>query len=357
MAVIKVLVIDDSAVIRQVLSEILNAVPDIEVVGTASDPLIARQKIKRLHPDVLTLDVEMPRMDGITFLRNLMRLHPMPVVMISALTKAGAETTLQALELGALDYVAKPDQHMGDGLSEYADEIVAKVRTAAVARLRLPRLSDATDRRVPLKQDADAILPKRATQPSSATVPAIIGIGASTGGTEAIKEVLAVLPPDMPGIVISQHIPAAFSKPFAERLNTISLLQVIEAKSGDEILPGHAYVAPGNRHLLVVRHANRYYCELSDGPRVNRHKPSVDVMFRSLAQCAGEHGIGVMLTGMGQDGALSMGEMQAAGAVTLAQDEMSSVVWGMPGAVVKRGFADEVLSLGKIAQRLIKLTK
>ncbi|MCW8945002.1 MAG: chemotaxis response regulator protein-glutamate methylesterase [Sedimenticola sp.] len=357
MAVIKVLVIDDSAVIRQVLSEILNAVPDIEVVGTASDPLIARQKIKRLHPDVLTLDVEMPRMDGITFLRNLMRLHPMPVVMISALTKAGAETTLQALELGAIDYVAKPDQHMGDGLSEYAEEIVAKVRTAAVARLRLPRLSGATDRLVPLKQDADAILPKRTTQPSSATVPAIIGIGASTGGTEAIKEVLAALPSDMPGIVISQHIPEAFSKPFAERLNATSLLQVVEAKSGDEILPGHVYVAPGNRHLVIVRHASRYYCELSDGPLVNRHKPSVDVMFRSLAQCAGERGIGVMLTGMGQDGALSMGEMQAAGAVTLAQDEMSSVVWGMPGAVVKRGFADEVLSLGKIAQRLIRLSK
>ncbi|MCW8889114.1 MAG: chemotaxis response regulator protein-glutamate methylesterase [Sedimenticola sp.] len=355
MGVIKVLVIDDSAVIRQVLSEILNAAPGIEVVGTASDPLIARQKIKRLHPDVLTLDVEMPRMDGITFLKNLMRLHPLPVVMISALTKEGADTTLKALELGAIDYIAKPNQHLGDGLSEYADEIVSKVRTAAVARLRLPRLTGAVPQTVPRKQDADAVLLRRTLSTASTAAPVIIGIGASTGGTEAIKEILCELPPTMPAIVISQHIPEAFSKPFAERLNALSSLTVVEAESGKEILPGHVYIAPGNRHLLVVRHATRYYCELNDGPLVNRHKPSVDVMFRSLAQSAGGRGIGVMLTGMGQDGAESMGEMQAAGAVTLAQDEMSSVVWGMPGAVVKRGFADEVLSLGKMAQRLIKL--
>jgi two-component system chemotaxis response regulator CheB len=355
MSDIKVLVINDSAVIRQVLSEILNAAPGIVVVGTASDLLIAREKIKRLNPDVLTLDVEMPQMDGITFLKNLMRLHPMPVVMISAFTKAGADVTLQALELGAVDYIAKPNQQMGDGLSEYAEEIVGKVRTAAIARLRLPhRVERSEARTVPDKQGADAILPKRDCSESIGASQTIIGIGASTGGTEAIKDLLYSLPAEMPGIVITQHIPESFSKPFAERLNAVCRLRVVEAESGMEILPGTAYIAPGSQHLLVVQRSGHYFCELNNGLPVNRHKPSVDVMFRSLAQSDGKNAIGVMLTGMGEDGAESMGEMQSAGALTLAQDEMSSVVWGMPGAVVKRGFADEVLPLRRMAMRLIK---
>ena len=346
----KVLIIDDSALIRQMLTEILNGASGIEVVGTAPDPYVAREMIKKLNPDVLTLDVEMPRMDGITFLSNLMRLRPMSVVMISTLTEQGAEVTLRALELGAVDFIPKPKLDVTQALQGYAEEIISKVRTAAQARVKpLERQRNIATAE---KHTTDAVLAKSTRERHFRTTDKIIGIGASTGGTEAIKVILRDLAPDMPGIVITQHIPAAFSAPFAARVNNESQMTVVEAKDNQQILPGHAYIAPGNRHLLVKRDGSRYICRLNDGPAVNRHKPSVDVMFRSLAQNAGPNTIAVMLTGMGDDGATGMGEMKEAGAATLAQDELSSVVWGMPGEVVKRGFADEVLTLKKISSRL-----
>jgi len=353
--VIKVLIVDDSALVRQMLTEILNAAPGLEVVGAAVDPYAARDKIKRLNPDVLTLDVEMPRMDGITFLDNLMRLRPMPVVMISSLTEQGADVTLRALELGAIDFISKPRLDVVQGLQDYAAEIVDKVKAAAGARVRPLQTrpaAPATDR-----HSADAVLAPTASKRHFRTTDRIIGIGSSTGGTEAIKDVLGALPPDMPGIVISQHIPEAFSGPFAARVNGLSQLTVVEAQDGQQVLPGHAYIAPGNRHLLVQRDGARYLCRLNDGPPVNRHKPSVDVMLRSLAQNAGPNTIGVMLTGMGDDGAAGMGEVKASGGATLAQDEKSSVVWGMPGEVVKRGFADEVLALNRIAGCLMQMAR
>lgn len=352
---IKLLIVDDSALVRQVLTSIFEQVADIEVVGTAPDPYIARDKIKRLCPDVLTLDVEMPRMDGVTFLGNLMRLRPMPVVMVSSLTLAGAEVTLRALEYGAVDFVAKPKLDIADGLVAYAEEIVAKVRMAARARVRpLDRqLQRSSEGRVPEKFSADVVLSKK---PSPRHIPAafpIIAIGASTGGTEAIKEVLAQLPGDLPAaIVVSQHIPATFSQSFAKRVNGITALGVSQAEDGQAILPGHVYIAPGDHHLLVERSGSRYRCRLNGGAPVNRHKPSVDVMLRSLVHSAGGNSIGVILTGMGVDGAEGMGELRATGATVIAQDEKSSVVWGMPGEVVKRGYADEVLALSGIAARL-----
>ncbi|MFC1684337.1 chemotaxis response regulator protein-glutamate methylesterase [Pseudomonadota bacterium] len=356
---IKVLIVDDSALVRQLLSEILGKAAGIEVVGVATDPFAAREKIKKLNPDVLTLDVEMPRMDGVTFLSNLMRLRPMPVVMISSLTEQGADITLQALELGAVDFVSKPKVDVAHGLQEYAEEIIAKVRVAAGARVqplkRRPRAAKLMD--VPEKHSADAILTKEGGRRHFRTTDRIIGIGASTGGTEAIREVLCELPPDMPGIVVTQHIPAAFSAPFAERVNRESRLTVMQASDGQQIIPGHAYIAPGDLHLLVARDGARYVCRLNDGPPVNRHKPAVDVMFRSLAQNAGPNAVGVILTGMGDDGAAGLGELKEAGAPTVAQDEKTSVVWGMPGEAVNRGFADSVLPLSKIAGELVKLAQ
>lgn len=353
---IKVLIVDDSALVRQLLTEILGKASGIQVVGTAPDPLVAREKIKQLNPDVLTLDVEMPRMDGLTFLRNLMRLRPMPVVMVSTLTARGADITLQALELGAVDFVSKPKLDLVESIKDYEEEIVSKVRMAAQARVRsLPPLVAAKAGVAMAAYSADVVLPRQTGIKSLRTTDRIIGIGASTGGTEAIKEVIRELPPDMPGIVVTQHIPVAFSASFANRVNAESQMTVMEAQDGQQILQGHVYIAPGNRHLLVVRDGARYLCRLNDGPPVNRHKPSVDVMFRSLAQNAGPNAISVMLTGMGADGAAGMGEMQAAGAPTMAQDERTSVVWGMPGECAKRGFADDILPLSKIAARLVAL--
>lgn len=350
---IKVLIVDDSALVRQMLTEILGRASGIEVVGSAADPYIAREKIKKLNPDVLTLDVEMPRMDGLTFLGNLMRLRPMPVVMVSSLTEKGADITLRALEAGAVDFVPKPKLDVASGLDSYAEEIVSKVRAAAAARVRA--ISPRAKTEPKPRHSADAIISRSRGRRLFKTTEKIIGIGASTGGTEAIKAVIQALPPDMPGIVISQHIPEAFSTPFARRMDSVSAATVCEASDGQHVLPGHVYIAPGNRHLLIVRDGTRYVCRLNDGPPVNRHRPSVDVMFRTLAQNVGPNAVGVMLTGMGADGAEGMGEMHEAGARTIAQDEKSSVVWGMPGEVVKRGFADEVLSLGKIADRLVEL--
>ena len=351
---IKVLVVDDSALVRKLLSEMLRKAPDIEVVGTAADPYAARERIKQLNPDVVTLDVEMPRMDGITFLENLMRLRPMPVVMVSSLTQHGAEVTLRALELGAVDFVAKPKIDIVGSLASYADELIAKVKVAAAARVN-PRLAAGKVRQVDPRQSADAVLPAVRHRAVLRTTERIIAVGASTGGTEAIRELLAGLPPDAPAMVISQHIPAAFSKPFAERMNRCSAMAVCQAQDGQYILPGHVYIAPGDQHLLVERDGARYLCRLSDGPHVNRHRPSVDVMFRSVAQNVGPNAIGVLLTGMGDDGAKGLKEMLEAGAHTIAQDEASSVVWGMPGAAAKLGAAEQVISLQHIAEQVLVL--
>ncbi|MCC6207495.1 MAG: chemotaxis response regulator protein-glutamate methylesterase [Gammaproteobacteria bacterium] len=340
---IRVLIVDDSALVRQLLTKMLTSDPQIEVVGTAQDPYVAREKIKELNPDVLTLDVEMPKMDGVTFLSNLMRLRPMPVVMVSSLTERSADITLRALELGAVDFVSKPKIDLAHTLEDYSDEIIAKIKMAANThphtKAPAPSMAD-----IPPRLSADAVLKKEGPR-HFRTTDHLIAIGASTGGTEAIKEVLMRMPPDAPGIVISQHIPEAFSRPFAMRMNRESQMTVSEAADGQQILPGHVLIAPGNRHLVVERDGARYICRLSDGPAVNRHRPSVDVMFRSVAQNAGPNAIGVILTGMGDDGARGMQEMHEAGAYTLAQDEKSSVVWGMPGEAVKQGGVDEIVDL------------
>lgn len=352
---VRVLIVDDSAMVRQLLSEILGSDPGIEVVGAAADAYMAREQIKRLNPDVLTLDVEMPKMDGIQFLRNLMRLRPMPVVMCSSLTERGADVTLDALALGAIDFVTKPKVDVARRLQEYAEEIIGKVKAAAKARIRTPAPAVAPLAAIPPKLTADAVLARGTAprEPRSATQ--LIAIGASTGGTEAIREVLKHLTADVPGIVITQHIPKAFSAAFAARLNANTGLQVCEAADGQAILPGHAYVAPGDRHLLVVRAGPEYRCQLNDGPAVQRHKPSVDVMFRSVAQTVGRHAIGVVLTGMGRDGAEGLREMREAGAACIAQDEATSVVWGMPGAAYEAGGAESLHPLGAIAGRIEQL--
>lgn len=353
---IKLLIVDDSALVRKLLTEMLGRDRDIEIVGTAADPYAAREKIKQLNPDVITLDIEMPRMDGLTFLENLMRLRPMPVVMVSSLTQKGADVTLRALELGAIDFVPKPKIDVAGSLASYADELTAKVKMAASARVNVRTgASRSAPMQVDERRTADAVLPAVSGRRVLRTTDRIIAIGASTGGTEAIREVLAALPPDAPAIVISQHIPAAFSKPFAERVNRSSAMSVCEAQDGQYILPGHVYIAPGDRHLLVERDGARYRCKLSDGLHVNRHRPSVDVMFRSVAQNVGLNATGVILTGMGDDGARGLKEMLDAGAGTIAQDEATSVVWGMPGAAVKLGGAEHVLPLHRIPDQILQL--
>jgi two-component system chemotaxis response regulator CheB len=348
---VRVLVIDDSALVRQMLTEILGADPEIEVIGAATDPYVAREKIKRLSPDVLTLDVEMPKMDGLTFLRNLMRLRPMPVVMVSSLTEKGAEVTLEALSLGAIDFVSKPRIDLAHTLQDYADEIAAKVKAAAGARVR--QLATTTPARVS-KVSVDAVIPKARPGVHFRTTDPIIAIGASTGGTEAIKDVLARLSPDSPGTVITQHIPEAFSASFAKRMDGVSPMTVFHARDGQQILRGHVYIAPGDQHLLVENDGARFVCRLSRGEPVNRHRPSVDVLFRSVARNVGANAMGVILTGMGADGALGLREMREAGARTLAQDEETSVVWGMPGEAVKLDAVDEVLPLPRIGSQLAR---
>jgi two-component system chemotaxis response regulator CheB len=333
---IKVAVVDDSAAMRKLIGELLAADPELEVVGAAPDPYAARELIKATHPDVVTLDVEMPRMDGLTFLRNLMRLRPMPVVMVSSLTERGADATLAALALGAVDFVAKPKLDVARGLDALGDELRAKVKLAARARPVAPAEPAAA---------APALL--------RASAGTLVAIGASTGGTEAIARVLAGLPADAPGVVIAQHIPAEFSRRFAERLDLCSQLGVREARDGEPILVGHAYVAPGSHHLRVVRRGARYYCALGDDPPVHHHRPSVDALMASVAEHAGDRAIGVLLTGMGVDGAAGLGAMRARGAATIAQDRETSVVWGMPGEAVKRGAAGDVVALDEIAARIV----
>jgi len=349
---IRVLVVDDSALVRQILSEALSSDSAIEVVGTASDPYMAREKIRSLNPDVLTLDVEMPRMDGITFLGNLMRLRPMPVVMVSTLTEKGADVTLRALELGAVDFVAKPKIDLAHTLESYAEEIIDKVKAAAHAKVRA--LDASAIMMADRKLSADAVIEKKSAPRHFKTTDRLIAIGASTGGTEAIKEILMRLPADAPGVVISQHIPAAFSAPFAKRMDGLSAMTVMEASDGLQILPGHVYIAPGDWHLVVVRDGARYVCRLSDGPPVNRHRPSVDVMFRSVAQNVGQNAVGVILTGMGDDGARGLKEMHENGAHTFAQDEITSIIWGMPSEAIKHGGVDEIVPLDAIADAVMR---
>ena len=346
---ISVLIVDDSAVVRKILKEILSSDKQIEVVGTAMDPYIARDKIKKLHPDVLTLDVEMPKMDGLSFLRNLMRLRPMPVVMISSLTQKGADTALEALSIGAVDYISKPKIDVAHELNSYAEEIIAKVKAAAAARV-LPNITETSETR-----SAQNLVTKN-PQGRLKTTEKIIAIGASTGGTEAIKEILMNMRPDSPSIVITQHIPRAFSAAFAKRMDGLSPMAVCEAQDGQHVLPGHAYIAPGDQHLLLVREGARYYCKLDDGEPCNRHKPSVDVLFRSVEEAAGNNAVGVLLTGMGADGAKALKHMHDSGLKTIAQDENSSVVWGMPGEAVKLEATDYVLPLNKIAPKIKVLT-
>ncbi|MEA3181417.1 MAG: two-component system, chemotaxis family, protein-glutamate methylesterase/glutaminase [Gammaproteobacteria bacterium] len=356
---LRVLIVDDSALVRRILTELLSADPEIEVVGAASDAYMARDKIKQLSPDVLTLDVEMPKMDGVTFLRNLMRLRPMPVVMVSSLTEHGAEITLDALAVGAVDYLPKPKIDLAATLGDYAEELCAKIKAAAAARVRRYNSAESSPgvAQIPPKYSADAVLPKAAAARQFRTTDRIIAIGASTGGTEAIREVLVQLPADTPGIVIAQHIPKAFSTPFAKRMNACCQMTVYEAENGQQILPGHVYIAPGDRHLLLVRDGARYVCKLDDGQPVNRHKPSVDVLFRSVAQQAGRNAIGVILTGMGKDGAAGLKEMRDAGSPTIAQDEATSVVWGMPREAAALGAAVQVLGLHEIPARLRALAE
>lgn len=350
----RVLIVDDSAVVRQLLTEILDADPDIEVVGSASDPYVARDKIKRLHPDVLTLDVEMPRMDGLMFLHNLMRLHPLPVVMISSLTQRGADTTLQALALGAVDFVSKPTLDVQRGLRAFSEEITAKVKMAARARVCVPAAPRAA---VAPAAGATAPALPAAPAPRFRTTDRLIAIGASAGGTEALRVVMEMMPADAPAIVITQHLPATFSTAFAERLDRHSAMAVREATDGEAILPGHAYIPAGGKHLRVVGDGARWRCRIDDGPAVNRHKPAVDVLFHSVAQTAGPNAIGAILTGMGDDGARGLLALRQAGARTLIQDEASSVVWGMPGAAHRLGAAEEVVPLPKVAERLLALAR
>jgi len=346
---IRVLIIDDAALVRQMLTKVLSEDPDIEVVGAAIDPLMARDMIKRLNPDVLTLDVEMPRMDGVTFLSNLMRLHPMPVVMVSTLTEKGADVTLRALELGAVDFISKPKLGGTYKLMDYAEDIIAKVKMASKVRVRA--LSEHTALKI-----RDQSLAKEPLVRFK-TTHKIVAIGSSTGGTEAVKLLLSQLPADFPGLVITQHIPESFSRSFAERVNSFSALQVCQAEEGQQVVPGHAYIAPGNRHLEVVRDGARYVCHLQDGERVNHHKPSVDVLFHSVAKSAGHNALGVILTGMGNDGAQGLKAMLDAGAGTIGQDEASSVVWGMPGSAFKAGALQHVLPLDKIAEQMHSMVR
>jgi two-component system, chemotaxis family, protein-glutamate methylesterase/glutaminase len=351
---IRVLIVDDSALIRQMLTEMLSSDDEIDVVGSATDPYMAREKIKRLTPDVITLDVEMPRMDGLTFLKNLMRLRPMPVVMISSLTENGADTTLKALELGAVDYVSKPKSNLVNTFDSYAIEIINKVKMASKANVRSFEMSKPVRKPLAPLSTIQPVV-KKGRLNKYLNTDKIIAIGASTGGTEAIKDVLQLLPIDLPGIVITQHIPRAFSEPFAKRMNSVSALTVCQPKDGQVILAGHAYIAPGGEHLYIERDKGVYVCRLSSADPVNRHRPSVDVLFRSVAKVVGKHAVGVMLTGMGGDGAAAMKELQDTGAKNIAQDEHTSVVWGMPGEAVKAGGVDFVLPLGKIAEKIVEL--
>jgi len=344
MKTIRVLVIDDSALIRGMMTEILSDDPEIEVVGVAPDPFIAWDKIKTLRPDVLTLDVEMPKMDGLTFLKKLMAVRPMPVVMVSSLTEQGAATTMQALESGAVDCVTKPSGDIQHGLAELAEQITSKVKIAANATVK---------KRTPPVDCGDRIKVLAAEPAMIKTTDSIIAIGASTGGTEALRELLEVLPPTMPPILMTQHLPERFTKIFADRLNELCQINVKEAQEGDSVIPGQALLAPGNFHMELRRSGVRYYVTLNQDPQVNRHRPAVDPMFQSVAKLARGNSVGVILTGMGNDGAAGMLEMKKAGAFNLAQSEASCVVFGMPKEAIKAGGIDKILPLSDIPSAIL----
>lgn len=341
---IRVLIVDDSALIRNVMTEILSQDPEIEVVGAAPDPYVAREKIKALHPDVLTLDVEMPKMDGLTFLQKLMAGHPMPVVMVSSLTEQGAATTLKALEAGAVDFVTKPTLDIQHGMSDLARQIIFKVKAAGQAKVKKRSAPAESHERIKTLAAQSAMIK---------TTDTIIAIGASTGGTEALRELLEVLPPNTPPIIMTQHMPERFTKSFADRLNELCQIHVKEAQEGDSVIPGQALLAPGNYHMELRRSGARYFVSLNQDPPVNRHRTSVDVMFRSVARYAGGNSLGVILTGMGNDGAAGMLEMKQVGAFNLAQDEASCVVFGMPKEAIRAGGVDKILPLKDLPSAML----
>ncbi len=358
MAKIRVVVVDDSALVRSLLTEIINQQPDMTCVGAANDPLVAREMIRELNPDVITLDVEMPRMDGLDFLSRLMRLRPMPVVMVSTLTEKGAEITMRALEMGAIDFVAKPRIGVSSGLKELSTEIVDKIRTAASAHVK----RHASELPVGISKPAVssvaaasvAHVPAQRAPLGRISTEKVICIGASTGGTEAIREVLVPLPADSPAIVITQHMPPGFTTSFAARLDSLCRISVKEASHGERILPGHAYIAPGGKQFRIDRSGSNYVAVVEDTEPVNRHKPSVEVLFKSAAKVLGPNAYGIMLTGMGGDGALAMKEMRDAGSYNICQDEASCVVFGMPRMAIQAGAANEVLPLKQIASALLE---
>jgi two-component system chemotaxis response regulator CheB len=353
----RVLIVDDSASIRQILSQVLEQDPEIEVIGTASDPFVAAKRIRDEVPDVITLDVEMPNMDGITFLRKLMSQHPIPVVMCSSLTEEGSQTLLQALEAGAVDIILKPKIGAADHLSEIGDNIRHVVKAAAKARLGNLRRNREKAISHPLdpqeKLTADAVLPPPSGRAMAKTTEMIVAVGASTGGTEALREMLERLPANAPGMVIVQHMPEKFTAAFASRLNTLCEVEVKEAADGDAVLRGHVLIAPGGLHTLLERRGARYHVSVREGPLVSRHRPSVDVLFRSAARVAGSNAMGVIMTGMGDDGARGMEEMHNAGAFTVAQDEATSVVFGMPKEAIARGGVDRIAPLDNIAREIM----
>jgi two-component system chemotaxis response regulator CheB len=353
---VRVLIVDDSAVVRQTLSSVLASDPDIEVVATASDPFVAARRIQSEVPDVITLDVEMPHMDGITFLRKLMAQRPIPVVMCSSLTEEGSETLLQALEAGAVDVILKPRVDTAEFLAESRVRICDAVKAAARARPRRLSSAAASGHAAPQKKlSADVILPPPTPgQAMARTTETVVCIGASTGGTESLREVLQVLPPASPGIVIVQHMPEKFTAAFARRLDGLCELEVKEAADGDAVLRGRALIAPGNHHLLLQRSGARYFVTVKDGPLVSRHRPSVDVLFRSAARTAGANALGIIMTGMGDDGAHGLLEMKQAGAATVAQDEATSVVFGMPKEAIALGAVDRVQPLDRLAGEIVR---
>jgi two-component system chemotaxis response regulator CheB len=344
----RVVVVDDSALVRSLLKEIIDRQADLECVGTAADPFVARETIRNTNPDVITLDVEMPRMDGIDFLAKLMRLRPTPVVMVSTLTERGAEVTLRALELGAVDFVAKPKIGLADGMRQLAEDITDKIRIAARSHVK---------RAAPAPASTSTAPHGGISTPSALghlSTEKLIFIGASTGGTEATKEVLLGLPPDAPAVLITQHMPPGFTTSYARRLDSLARIRVKEASDGERVLPGHAYLAPGGLHLSVERSGANYIARVRDGEPVNRHKPSVEVLFESAARVVGPNAFGIMLTGMGADGAKAMRAMREAGAYNLCQDEASCVVFGMPREAIAQGAAHEVLALARIAPHLLE---
>lgn len=345
---IKVLIVDDSALVRSLLSEIIRNSPDFELVGAAPDAYVARDMVNQFAPDVITLDIEMPRMDGLTFLEKLMAARPTPVVMISTLTESGADATIQALELGAVDFIPKPKLGITEGLREYSELIVEKLRAAAEVSVK---------KRSP-KQLADkAVANEKTSLNRLHGTEKIIAIGASTGGTEAIKDVLMQLPADMPGIVMTQHMPAGFTHSFAQRLNKLTRLHVAEAKDGQRILPGHAYLAPGGFHLVVTRYGADYVIKLTESEPVHRHRPAVDVMMESVASAGGKNVIGILLTGMGKDGAQGMLSIRKHGGYTIAQDEASCIVYGMPKEAVSVGGVDSIVNLDEIGAAILDKLK